>query len=92
VGDVTKRVVLRFFDPLFRALSPDTMGQIFDSKIFLETKLESEQRILKPKNEVSGGPVFTFSLPEEVVGTLTPVSYATAFQPYANLHGNLLQK
>jgi len=30
VGDVTKRVVLGFFGPLYRAMGPDPMDQIFD--------------------------------------------------------------
>jgi len=42
----------------------------------LKTKI-----ILKPNDKLSGGPVFTFSLPKMAVRTPPPVSYATGCEP-----------
>ena len=42
MGDVTKRVALVFFGPIYQALSPDSKDQIFHSKFQVDTRLEFE--------------------------------------------------
>jgi len=34
VGDVIKRILFGFFGPLYRALGPDSMDQIFNLRFF----------------------------------------------------------